>query len=112
MIDLVVLASAIVVNLAVAPGTRWPFRLLALFGLVVSLAMVVRDLRRLDEQRYGTFDLTVACDHSPEGVQLDGLSRSALWMALGQLDPAHHRVTINREPLDPAQWRELKAGRR
>ena len=110
-INLAVLASAIVVNLVIAPGTRWPFRLLALLGLVVSLAMVVRDLRRLDDARWGSFDLTVACEHTPQGVRLDGLNRAGLWRALRTLDPSHHRLTINGQPLDPGQWRELLGGR-
>jgi hypothetical protein len=112
LVDSVLLVSAVAVNLFVAPGVRWPFRLLALFGLLVCLRQLASTLRKLDDAKHGTFDLIVACDHNPEGVRHEQLSRSRLWLLLRFLDPDHHLVWINGQPFDPDDWRRHLKGKR
>lgn len=84
---------------------RWPFRLLAVAGILVAFNLALTDLRRADDLRYGTFSLLVVCDHQPDGRRFEGLTRHELWLQLATLDPAHHLVWIDDVPLF-GDWRK------
>jgi hypothetical protein len=105
--DVAMVVSGIGINVLAGPAARWPFRLLGLAALLWCISTLVRDLRRYDDQRHGTFDLLVACEHTPDGARLDGLTRSELWRVLRRLDPEHHLVWVDGKPLDVerGKWR-------
>jgi len=99
LVDVALLVVGLAVNVWAHDGAGLGLRVLGIVAWFALVVIFVRDLARHDAAKYGTFDLLVACDHHPNGVRYERITRMQLWVLLRGLNPDHHLVWVDQQPL-------------